>query len=152
MKSFWKFKFIEKNGSHSEIGISGCDNLIVLSEDMVELEAIEFLLQLPNLLPVCSHDEWPRIGHMRPTCHTDRPWNLAGRPRLVAPPPFPHWILLLPTYFDTWWKQFLEIHQDLAGWPRVWGRLAPLWVGWARALCYVVPSCHIVREHPWFSA
>jgi hypothetical protein len=27
MKSFWKFKFIKENGSHSEIGISGCDKL-----------------------------------------------------------------------------------------------------------------------------
>jgi hypothetical protein len=31
----------------------GC--LIVLPEDMVELETIELLLQLPNLLPVCHH-------------------------------------------------------------------------------------------------
>jgi hypothetical protein len=50
---------------------------------------------------------WPKIGHVRPTYQAGRPWNLAGRPRLVAPPPFPHWILLLPTYFDTWWKRFL---------------------------------------------
>jgi hypothetical protein len=31
----------------------GC--LIVSLEDMVELEAIEFHLQLPNLLPIHSH-------------------------------------------------------------------------------------------------
>jgi hypothetical protein len=31
------------------------------------------------------------------------------------------------------------------------GRLAPLWVGWAWALCHIIPSCHIVREHPWFT-
>jgi hypothetical protein len=31
----------------------GC--LIVLLEDMVELETIKLLLQLPNLLPVCHH-------------------------------------------------------------------------------------------------
>jgi hypothetical protein len=30
------------------------------------------------------------------------------------------------------------------------GRLAPLWAGWAQALCHVIPSCHIVREHHWF--
>jgi hypothetical protein len=66
-----------------------------------------------------------------PTCQAGRPCNLAGRPSLVAPPPFPHWILLLPTYFDTWWKWFLEMRQDLAGRPRVCpasstlGRLGP---------------------------
>jgi hypothetical protein len=30
MKSFWKFKFIKENGSHSEIGILGCDKLPTL--------------------------------------------------------------------------------------------------------------------------
>jgi hypothetical protein len=33
----------------------GAGHLIFLSEDMVELEAVEFLLQLPNLLLVCVH-------------------------------------------------------------------------------------------------
>jgi hypothetical protein len=27
MKFFWKFKFIEESGSHSKIGILGCDKL-----------------------------------------------------------------------------------------------------------------------------
>jgi hypothetical protein len=36
----------------------GC--LIVSSEDMVELEAVELLLQVSNLLEVCSH-EWVTI-------------------------------------------------------------------------------------------
>jgi hypothetical protein len=57
---------------------------------------------------------WLKIGHMRPTCHAGWPWNLSERPHLVAPPPFPHWILLLLTYFDTWWKCFMEIHRT---WP-----------------------------------
>jgi hypothetical protein len=33
----------------------GVGYLIVSLEDMVELEAIELLLQLSNLLPICSH-------------------------------------------------------------------------------------------------
>jgi hypothetical protein len=49
---------------------------------------------------------WPKMRHVRPSCQVSRPCNLAGRPSLVAPPPFPHWILLLPTYFDMWWKLF----------------------------------------------
>jgi hypothetical protein len=32
----------------------GC--LVVSLEDMVELETIELLLQLPNLLPVCHYE------------------------------------------------------------------------------------------------
>jgi hypothetical protein len=86
---------------------------------------------------------WPKIGHVRSTCQAGQPCNLVGQPSLVAPLPFPHWILLLLTYFDTWWKQFFVNATGL-------GRPAPLWVGWARALCHVVPLCHIVCEHPWF--
>jgi hypothetical protein len=51
------------------------------------------------------------------TCQARWPCNLAGRTSLVAPPPFPHWILLLQTYFDMLWKHFLRMRQDLAGRP-----------------------------------
>jgi hypothetical protein len=30
------------------------------------------------------------------------------------------------------------------------GEPAILSLDWARALCHVVPPCHIVHEHPWF--
>jgi hypothetical protein len=39
----------------------------------------------------------PKIGRVRPSCQAGRPCNMAGLPCLVAPPPFPHWILILPT-------------------------------------------------------
>jgi hypothetical protein len=45
---------------------------------------------------------WLKIGHVRPTCQASRPCYLAERPSLVTTLPFPHWILLLPTYFDMW--------------------------------------------------
>jgi hypothetical protein len=35
----------------------GVGRLVVSPEDMVELDAIEYLLQLPKLLLVCSHVE-----------------------------------------------------------------------------------------------
>jgi hypothetical protein len=35
--------------------------------------------------------------------------RLAGRPSFLLAPSFPHWILLLPTCFDTWWKWVLEM-------------------------------------------
>jgi hypothetical protein len=43
-------------------------------------------------------------------------------------------------------KQFLKIHQTLADWPRKWGPPAPLWLGWAQALCHIIPSCHVVCD------
>jgi hypothetical protein len=45
-----------------ELG-KGVDYLIVSPEDMVELEVIKFLLQLPNLLPVCSHSGAMTVQH-----------------------------------------------------------------------------------------
>jgi hypothetical protein len=69
---------------------------------------------------------WLKIGCLRPTCQ-------ASRPRLVAPQPFQHWILLLPTYFDTWWKWFLEIPCATLG------RLDP----------GIMPRCPFMSYYPW---
>jgi hypothetical protein len=50
--------------------------------------------------------------------------NLVGQPSLVAPPPFPHWILHLLTYLDTWQKCFLECARTCPAGPTL-DRLGP---------------------------
>jgi hypothetical protein len=47
-------------------------------------------------------------------------------------------------------KQNLKRHQHLASRPRRFGRLAPLWLCWARPLCHTIPSCHILCDHASF--
>jgi hypothetical protein len=50
-------------GEHTQRGwftarpelVKGIGYLVVSPEDMVELKVVKFLLQLPNLLSVCSH-------------------------------------------------------------------------------------------------
>jgi hypothetical protein len=50
-------------GEHTQRGwftarpelVEGIGYLVVSPEDMVELKVVKFLLQLPNLLSVCSH-------------------------------------------------------------------------------------------------
>jgi hypothetical protein len=76
--------------------------------------------------------------------------NLAGRPGFLLASPFPHWILLLPTYFNTWWKWVLEMCQQMVGRPRWCRRPATPWLGWACALCHVISLCHIVCDYALF--
>jgi hypothetical protein len=58
---------------------------------------------------------WPKIRRVGPTWQADRPCNFAGRTSFLLAPPFPHWILLLSTYFDTWWERVLEMCQHMVG-------------------------------------
>jgi hypothetical protein len=80
----------------------------------------------------------------RPTVH------VAGRPPNSASTDFGHWIPHAPTLLDTLAKRKLKWLQHLAGQPRRWGRPDPLWLGWARALCHVIPSCHIICDYALF--
>jgi hypothetical protein len=93
---------------------------------------------------------WPKLGLGMPSCQAGRPTWVVGQPSFVAALPFPLWIPFLSTYLDTWWKRILKARQTLAGRPRGWGWPAPHWLRWARALCYVIPLCHIVCDYPWF--
>jgi hypothetical protein len=72
----------------------------------------------------------------RPTIH------VACRPPNSTSTDFRHRIPCAPTLLDTLVKQKLKWSQHLARRPRRWGRPAPLWLGWAHALCHVTPLCH----------
>jgi hypothetical protein len=93
---------------------------------------------------------WPKVGRMGPTWQAGRPCNFSRWPRSLPAPPFPHWILHLPTCFDTWWKWVLEMCQHMAGRPKWCGRPATPWLSWACALCHVISSCRIVCDYALF--
>jgi hypothetical protein len=50
-------------------------------------------------------------------------------------------------FLDMLAKRNLEKRQHLAHRPRRWIRPAPLWLGWARSLCHIIPSCHILCDY-----
>jgi hypothetical protein len=54
------------------------------------------------------------------------------------------------TLLNTLAKQKLKWRQHLVGRPRRWDRPTPLWLGWARTLCHVIPSCHIIYDYALF--
>jgi hypothetical protein len=76
--------------------------------------------------------------------------HVAGRPPNSASTDFGHWIPHAPTLLDTLTKRKLKWCQHMAGRPRRWGQPAPLWLGWAQALCHVIPSCHIICDYALF--
>jgi hypothetical protein len=76
--------------------------------------------------------------------------HMAGRPTFSTFTDFGHHRPTPPTSLDMCMKQFSKIRKTLGDRPSKWGRPTPLWLGWARALCLVIPSCHIVYDFVLF--
>jgi hypothetical protein len=85
---------------------------------------------------------WPNIGHVGPTCQAGQPCNLARWLSFLLAPP-----LALDTLRTT---SAGHVAKTVFGNAPTHGRPAIPWLGGARALCHIIPSCHLVCDYALF--
>jgi hypothetical protein len=92
---------------------------------------------------------WPKVGLGGPLVRPAGQLGWSGG-QVSWCTNFGHWIPRASTFLDTVAKWILKWHQHLADRPRRWGRLDPLWLSWAWALCHITPLCHILCDYDLF--
>jgi hypothetical protein len=87
-------------------------------------------------------------------CNSPNPGRLAvhvaGRPPNSSFTDFGYRIPRAPTLLDTLATQKLTWRQHQACRPSRWGLSAPLWLGWAWALCHIIPRVILSVTMPYF--